>query len=511
MNMKLHLLLFVLSCQTTSKVLLTSQPSKSRRVHKTLRHSQRFKEPNINIGDFTNALYKGKWVSSKPSQNDFINGYSGSIVMAFGRTEKSSRIMFEFIFNEGYYIEDRYMAALFALELTDDGQTVITGKSDKNDVYKVEHIFSEKGEDICNLSAELRLYNRNGTPQNITTGDVSNLLIEGYISSDNCDLNVEFSISAISIDILTVMLFVLIQVGAVVCGFYPFYNAYRSDDFTEIDTLCDTTLLLNIAIDMMILTMNLTLSMRIVPEYFEFLSIFTIALFSSLIFKMRAYISLFEKRVFSTERTFSEISQLKSIFFLKFIGVCLVGVVFADFLFVYYKGYLLVALYPLVQILYNTFNVIRNNCFKLHVHGALMISQFMYPLGLRCFNSKLFQLRQDSNFGIVLISILVAQIMIMNLQKLFGPAFYLPKILIPGYFEYTKRLNDLENPEDFNCPICFGSLLESPDCDVTTAKKLLPYRYMETPCKHKYHESCLKSWMEQKMICPCCRATIPPY
>lgn len=33
---------------------------------------------------------------------------------------------------------------------------------------------------------------------------------------------------------------------------------------------------------------------------------------------------------------------------------------------------------------------------------------------------------------------------------------------------------------------------------------------MITPCGHKFHPSCLKSWMEVKLSCPTCRHTIPP-
>lgn len=33
---------------------------------------------------------------------------------------------------------------------------------------------------------------------------------------------------------------------------------------------------------------------------------------------------------------------------------------------------------------------------------------------------------------------------------------------------------------------------------------------MITPCGHKFHPSCLKSWMEVKLTCPTCRYTIPP-
>ena len=34
--------------------------------------------------------------------------------------------------------------------------------------------------------------------------------------------------------------------------------------------------------------------------------------------------------------------------------------------------------------------------------------------------------------------------------------------------------------------------------------------YFETPCKHKYHEKCLRDWVKVKLECPKCRARIPP-
>lgn len=42
-------------------------------------------------------------------------------------------------------------------------------------------------------------------------------------------------------------------------------------------------------------------------------------------------------------------------------------------------------------------------------------------------------------------------------------------------------------------------------------KTLLSKKYMETPCKHRFHVECLKSWMDQKLECPNCRQKIPPY
>ena len=34
--------------------------------------------------------------------------------------------------------------------------------------------------------------------------------------------------------------------------------------------------------------------------------------------------------------------------------------------------------------------------------------------------------------------------------------------------------------------------------------------YMITPCKHKFHESCLKNWVKIRLECPICRSQIPP-
>lgn len=33
---------------------------------------------------------------------------------------------------------------------------------------------------------------------------------------------------------------------------------------------------------------------------------------------------------------------------------------------------------------------------------------------------------------------------------------------------------------------------------------------METPCGHKYHKECLTKWMDNNLVCPNCRASIPP-
>jgi hypothetical protein len=33
--------------------------------------------------------------------------------------------------------------------------------------------------------------------------------------------------------------------------------------------------------------------------------------------------------------------------------------------------------------------------------------------------------------------------------------------------------------------------------------------YFQTPCKHSFHEKCLKEWMKTKLECPTCRQALP--
>jgi hypothetical protein len=35
--------------------------------------------------------------------------------------------------------------------------------------------------------------------------------------------------------------------------------------------------------------------------------------------------------------------------------------------------------------------------------------------------------------------------------------------------------------------------------------------YMKTPCNHKFHEVCLRDWLNIKLECPTCRTEIPAF
>lgn len=127
------------------------------------------------------------------------------------------------------------------------------------------------------------------------------------------------------------------------------------------------------------------------------------------------------------------------------------------------------------------------------------------------------------------------------MQEHYGNKFFVPGFLLPPKYNYLVSFKDedlestpLEEIVRINivhwcnlicnsnfqcdCAICMNPLNESPSIDPTLSSqalnlfKLLKPRdnqYMQTPCSHKYHVSCLLNWMSIKMECPTCRYQLP--
>ena len=87
----------------------------------------------------------------------------------------------------------------------------------------------------------------------------------------------------------------------------------------------------------------------------------------------------------------------------------------------------------------------------------------------------------------------VLQMVLLLQQNKYGGAFFLPKRYRPTGFNY------LDEPvaPGTACPICMGEI----EADEPS---------MVTPCQHGFHRDCLERWMQEQMICPVCRATLPP-
>ncbi len=63
------------------------------------------------------------------------------------------------------------------------------------------------------------------------------------------------------------------------------------------------------------------------------------------------------------------------------------------------------------------------------------------------------------------------------------------------------------------CSICLESFFAE-DVPLNSSQPLLEEsirdtHMIRTPCKHEFHENCLKRWLESKLECPYCRHTLP--
>ena len=122
---------------------------------------------------------------------------------------------------------------------------------------------------------------------------------------------------------------------------------------------------------------------------------------------------------------------------------------------------------------------------------------------------------------------------ILCLQKIIGPKFFIPKSFREHTYEYYKTTEEVKDKlKDVECVICLESLenvgVNNDEDNEYNFKENMNYAeklaimiqkwskrkknkpYMKTPCNHFFHTKCLETWLELKNECPYCRQKIPP-
>ena len=156
------------------------------------------------------------------------------------------------------------------------------------------------------------------------------------------------------------------------------------------------------------------------------------------------------------------------------------------------------------------------------------------PVYLKCYPNSIFSFRPNYLKVFLLDSVLFFEAVILSLQKLIGPKFFLTKKYKQPKFDYYKQENEIdEKSKNQECVICLeniGKISQFVEGDYIKDKKekfdLEKYMenlakkyknrnrnkgpFMITPCHHLFHSKCLEMWLEQKNECPYCRQRIPP-
>ena len=159
--------------------------------------------------------------------------------------------------------------------------------------------------------------------------------------------------------------------------------------------------------------------------------------------------------------------------------------------------------------------------------------KMLIPIYLKAYNNNIFSLRPSYLKVFICISVVFIEAIIVSLQKLLGPKFFIPEKYREQVFDYYKSEEEIpDNTKNNECVICLENLdnlaVNNQDEDDEIFKTNGNYieklammiqrwnkkknnkPYMKTPCGHVFHTRCLETWLEIKNECPYCRQRIPP-
>ena len=160
--------------------------------------------------------------------------------------------------------------------------------------------------------------------------------------------------------------------------------------------------------------------------------------------------------------------------------------------------------------------------------------KMLIPIYLKAYNNNIFSLRPSYLKVFICISFVFIEAVIVSLQKLLGPKFFIPERYRERAFDYYKSADEIpDNAKNNECVICLENLdnlavnnQDDEDDEIFKAnvnyierlammiqkwnKKKHNKPYMKTPCGHVFHTKCLETWLEIKNECPYCRQRIPP-
>jgi hypothetical protein len=92
-----------------------------------------------------------------------------------------------------------------------------------------------------------------------------------------------------------------------------------------------------------------------------------------------------------------------------------------------------------------------------YIFGVLGMRMIL-PLYYRGCPSNIYVIEPSSAFCAIWVSLFAIQSTILYLQHKLGPRFFIPRCLIPGYYNYSFKYKVTEAEEVLDCPICLQPL-----------------------------------------------------
>ena len=174
---------------------------------------------------------------------------------------------------------------------------------------------------------------------------------------------------------------------------------------------------------------------------------------------------------------------------------------------------------------------------------SFALGKMMITIYLKANPYNIFELKPSYKKVIIISLTLLFELIIISLQKILGPKFFIPKYFKGEQYDYYRNNNEInENELEIICAICLVKIKDDPTIDsdikfelnsskdndifddddekislsdkiINSIKnwknKLTKKPIMVTPCHHVYHSICLEKCLQSKNFCPCCRNQIP--
>ena len=173
---------------------------------------------------------------------------------------------------------------------------------------------------------------------------------------------------------------------------------------------------------------------------------------------------------------------------------------------------------------------------------SFTLAKMIITIYLKANPYNIFELKPSYKKVIIISLTLLFELIIISLQKILGPKFFIPKYFKGEQYDYYRNNNEInENELESICAICLVKINDDPtkESDIkyelnssqeneissddeksslsekiinsikNWKNKLTKKSIMITPCHHIYHTICLETSLQSKNICPVCRSKIP--
>ncbi|KAL4503184.1 hypothetical protein ABPG72_014413 [Tetrahymena utriculariae] len=273
-------------------------------------------------------------------------------------------------------------------------------------------------------------------------------------------------------------------------------------------------------------------------SYFYYFILPTLIYFvMTTIVDMKLLIIVWKNRCYVNFTTPSEIRKGFALFYAKFYISLIIFFTLTYFFYLYNEYLLLWPLFIVPQIVHN-FMKGNTPLFSKNYMFGMIFSRAIIPFYFRVCKYNIRNLAPCLYFSIAWPLLFAFFILVLFLQYKIGPRFFVPRRFKGGY-DYYKSYYSNEPVMDEDCPICMSKLKddadqepanssndqyvsqllgvrssesEGPDTNnaINNEKLVKKIKIIQTPCNHKYHISCFKSWINIKLECPSCRNPLKP-